>query len=331
MRATDTLCALRCSGEEFPIEASISQIETGGKKLFTVIVRDATERKRAEDALRESEGRFRALVTASSDVVYRMNPDWSEMRQLRGKNFLADTEAPNRNWLQEYIHPDDQARVTEAIKEAIRTKSIFELEHHVLRADGSLGWTFSRATPLQDANGEIVEWFGAASDVTERKRAEQLLRESEENYRMLFDSIDEGFCTIEVLFNENNEPSDYRFLEVNPAFETQTGIKNGRGKRMREIAPQHEERWFQIYGKIALTGEPARFDNAAAQLHRWYDVHAFRVGDPRERKMAILFNDITERKRKEAALRESEERFQALANERKGLHDEIGTPVAVGG
>jgi len=180
MRATDILSALRCSGEEFPIEASISQIETGSKKLFTVIVRDITERKQAEDALRKSEERFRALVTASSDVVYRMSPDWSEMRQLGGKNFLADTEAPNRNWLQEYIHPDDQARVTAAINEAIRTKSTFELEHHVLRVDGSLGWTLSRAIPLQDENGEIVEWFGAASDVTERKRAEAALSEQAE-------------------------------------------------------------------------------------------------------------------------------------------------------
>src|SRR5208282_1768882 len=142
-------------------------------------LRGRVQRKWAEDALRESEERFRALVTASSDVVYRMSPDWSEMRQLRGKNFLADTEAPNRNWLQEYIHPDDQARVTAAINEAIRTKSIFELAHHVLRADGSLGWTFSRAIPRQDANGEIVEWFGAASDITERRRAEDALQESE--------------------------------------------------------------------------------------------------------------------------------------------------------
>lgn len=136
-----------------------------------------------------------------------------------------------------------------------------------------------------------------AKDKAERKRAEAELRESEQNYRTLFDSIDEGFCTIEVLFDENEEPVDYRFLQVNPSFERQTGIKNPVGRRMREIAPQHEEHWFEIYGKIALTGEPMRFENEAKELGRWYDVYAFRVEDPKLRRVGILFNDISERKR----------------------------------
>jgi PAS domain S-box-containing protein len=153
---------------------------------------DLTERKRAEEALRASEERFRAQVTASSDVVYRMNPDWTEMRQLRGRDFIADTEAPSRAWLQKYIHPVDRPRVLAAIDKAIRAKSVFELEHRVLRVDGTLGWTFSRAVPLQDANGEIVEWLGAASDITERKRNEEALRQSERLYRAIGESIDYG-------------------------------------------------------------------------------------------------------------------------------------------
>jgi signal transduction histidine kinase/ActR/RegA family two-component response regulator len=140
----------------------------------------AVERARAEESLRKSEERFRALVTASSEVLYRMSPDWSEMRQLHSRSFLANTERPNRNWLQEYIHPDDQAYVTAVIHEAIRTKSVFELEHRVRRADGSLGWTFSRAVPLMNANGEIVEWFGAASDITDRKQAETKLKDAKD-------------------------------------------------------------------------------------------------------------------------------------------------------
>ncbi len=137
--------------------------------------RALTERRKSDAALRKSEERFRALVTAISDVVYQMGPDWSEMRQLQSREFLAPSAEGNRNWLQEYIHPDDQPRVMAAIQESIRTKSKFQMEHRVLRTDGSAGWTISRAVPIRDSNGEIVEWFGAASDVTARKRVEQAL------------------------------------------------------------------------------------------------------------------------------------------------------------
>jgi signal transduction histidine kinase/DNA-binding response OmpR family regulator len=123
--------------------------------------------------VRDSEARYRALVDASSYVVYRMSPDWSEMLSLHGRDFIADTENPSRAWLDKYIHPDDQPRVVAAVAEAIRAKSMFELEHRIRRVDGSLGWTLSRAVPLLDAQGDIAEWFGAASDVTARKEAEE--------------------------------------------------------------------------------------------------------------------------------------------------------------
>ena len=135
----------------------------------------ARVRREANLSLRESEARLRAFVTASSDVVYRMSPDWSEMRHLDGRDFIADAKEPRRGWIQEYIHPDDQPRVLEAIDEAIRTKSPFELEHRVRRIDGTLGWTSSHAIPLLDAEGAITEWFGAASDVTLRKEAAEAL------------------------------------------------------------------------------------------------------------------------------------------------------------
>ncbi len=133
-------------------------------------------RRQHAEALRLREERFRAMVTASSDVVYRMSPDWAEMRYLVGRDFIVDTDRPNRSWLQTYIHPDDQPQVLARIEEAIRTKSVFELEHRVLRRDGTFGWTISRAVPLKDASGEILEWFGAASDITSRKLGEEALR-----------------------------------------------------------------------------------------------------------------------------------------------------------
>jgi PAS domain S-box-containing protein len=141
------------------------------------------------------------------------------------------------------------------------------------------------------------------------------VRKSEERYRALFDSIDEGFCVVEVLFDDADNAVDYRFLEVNRVFEKQTGISNAVGRRMREIAPAHEEHWFQIYGQIALTGESRRFENPAHALGRFYDVYAFRLGRPDERHVASLFNDITKRKQAEEALHESEERIRLTIDE----------------
>lgn len=145
------------------------------------IVRDITEMIHAEEALLDSEGRFRALVKASSEVVYHMNADWSEMRQLSGGGFIVETEAPIRDWLQKYILPEDQQHVVAVINQAIQAKGIFELEHPVRRRDGSLGWTRSRAIPILDPKGEIIEWFGIASDITERKQAEETLNKLNED------------------------------------------------------------------------------------------------------------------------------------------------------
>lgn len=128
---------------------------------------------------------------------------------------------------------------------------------------------------------------------------------SEERYRTLFNSIDQGFCTLEVSFDDSENPLDYRFLEISPSFERQTGIQNGAGRWMREIAPTQDEHWFEIYGRVALTGEPARFESYSTPLGRWWTVYAFRIQDPRLRRVGVLFNDITERKRAETELEAS--------------------------
>jgi PAS domain S-box-containing protein len=168
---------LRKDGTLINVSVTLSPVFSSSGELMAVstIARDITERKRADEVLRKSEERFRALVTASSEVIYRMSPDWRCMNRLCGRGFLSDTENLNPTWLQEYILPEDQPYVTAVINEAIRTKSIFELEHRVRQADGSIGWTSSRAVPLLDKNGEIIEWFGASSDITERKQAEEAL------------------------------------------------------------------------------------------------------------------------------------------------------------
>ena len=158
------------SWNQAPPEAELTQVE-------------------AQAALRDSEERFRAFVTAGTDVVYRMNADWSELCQLVGRDFVAEISGPTDAWLAEYIYPEDQTRVLATIAEAIRTRGVFEMEHRVRRLDGSVGWTHSRAVPLLDAQGAIREWIGNAVDITERRHNEQALNESQERYSGLLNSI----------------------------------------------------------------------------------------------------------------------------------------------
>ncbi|NUZ05804.1 hybrid sensor histidine kinase/response regulator [Piscinibacter koreensis] len=204
-----------------------------------------------------------------------------------------------------------------------------------------MSWFTFSWSPLRDEEGEVRGFLSAAFETTDKVMAEQALLAaqqqalvaSEQRYRMLFDAIDEGFCIIEMLFDESGQPFDYRFLELNPAFERHTGLAGALGRTIREFAPKHEAHWFEMYGRVARTGEPMRFQNHAEHVDdRWFDVFAFRVGAPEQHRVAVLFNDISARKRAEAALRDADRRkdefLATLAHElrnplaplRNGLH-----------
>lgn len=280
--------------------------EDGKLLCISHTTRDITERVQSEMALRDNERLFRALSIATADVIYRMGPDWTEMHQLDGRGFLKDTSQPHHFWLDQYIPVEDRERVSSAVADAIKNKSVFELEHRVRRLDGSYGWTLSRAVPLLDEKGEITEWIGAASDITERRQVEA-------RYRTLFASIDEGFCVIDVLFDADGRPCDYRFCEANPAFEVHTGLHNVVGKAVRELNPHHEQHWFDTYAEVLRTGQTKRFEDASPSLDRWFDVYAFRIEDNGDPKVAVLFKDVSEQKRAYREASESQQRAVAAA------------------
>jgi PAS domain S-box-containing protein len=161
---------------------------------------------------------------------------------------------------------------------------------------------------------DMLAW--TAGEYLERHRADAARRESDERYRQLFNSIDEGFCTVEVLFDEQERAIDYRFLDTNPTFDAQTGLANATGRTMRELVPYHDEFWFEIYGKVALTGESIRFERFSVALNRWFSVYALRVGEPENRQVAIVFSDISERKLAEQQLQELMASLEAQVAER---------------
>jgi len=129
-------------------------------------------------------------------------------------------------------------------------------------------------------------------------------------YRALFENLDAGFCVIDMIFDETGAATDYRFIEANAAFERQAGFTVRPGLRMREIVPDHEQYWFELYGRVALTGEPVRVEQGSAALGRWWDVQAFRIPDPTQRHVAVLFNDVSPRRLAETRLIETSERVQ---------------------
>jgi PAS domain S-box-containing protein len=204
------------------------------------------------------------------------------------------------------VFPDLRGtKVETALNEAMTTGRTVEHEFFFERWER---WYNNRVYPTPDGATVYFE------DSTERKQAQAELRASEERYRTLFNTMDQGFCTVELLFDEHDAPIDYRFLEMNPAFERHTGLVGALGKTTRDLGLALEPYWYEIYGEVAKTGIPIRFEDHAADMSRWFEVSAFRVGDDESRTIAILFKDITARVQADKQLNESAERLR-LATE----------------
>ena len=286
----------------------------GKPARLLAVSRDITQRQQADAVLRQRSAQFETLVNEAPLGIYLIDADF-RVRQVNPTALLVFGNLPDligRDYA-EVIHilwP--KARADEVVKQFRHTlatgEPCFVPELIETRADRLTTeyyeWQINRI-PLPDGSHGVVCYF---RDISERFLAQQKIRESEARYHSLFNSIDEGFCVIDMIFDAHDKAIDYRFLEVNPAFEPHTGIPAATGKRMLEIAPDHDEHWFEIFGKVARTGEPVRFVSEAKALgRRWFDVYAFRLGGPHSSTVALLFSNITERRRNEAALRESNE------------------------
>ena len=265
------------------------------------------ERERQAEALRVSEDRLHVALRAGRMGTWDIN--LATMRMTCSDSCKANYgRGPGEPFTYEDltagIHEGDRERWRVTVENAISRSGEFEVEYRTLWPDGTTHWVNVRGNCTTVAGERALS--GVSLDVTARHEAEEMVRAGEERYRRLFDSMDQGFCVIEVTF-AGGRGTDYRFVELNPAFERHSGLPHDfLGKSIREVVPDLEEFWYETYGQVAATGVPTRFVHHAAPLGRWFEVYAFRLEDPDRHRVAVLFTDVSDRKRAEESLRDSD-------------------------
>ncbi|MGF6271882.1 PAS domain S-box-containing protein [Massilia sp. UYP11] len=286
---------------------------TGGQQArLLAIARDITEqvrldaeRKQAERALHASRERFEKIVSQAATGVVQL--DTAGRIVLANQKFCAMVGRSEAELLGmsviEVTAPQSRAQTQSALERLAAGAAGLALDKCYLHKDGSLVSSTSSVNALRGPDGEFEGLVAIVLDTTGSRQVQEQLRASEERYRTLFESVDQGFCIFEMIFDAAGKAVDYRFLEMNPMFERHTGLTNAAGRTARELIPGLDEFWFETYGRVALTGIPARFENEAPAMGRWFDVYVNRIGGPDSRKVALLFSDVSARKRSEEELR----------------------------
>ncbi|CAO4153146.1 histidine kinase [Methylorubrum thiocyanatum] len=311
-RATDERWHLKKDGQRFWASGEMMALRAadGAHLGFVKILRDRTAEHLAGVALEETQERYRLVAKATTDAIWDWDLTtntvlWNEALTSAYGHPPQDVE-PTGDWWIAQIHPDDRARIDASIHAVIDGDgTAWTDEYRFRRADGSYAEVLDRGHVIRHADGQAVRMIGAMLDLTRMRSAESALRESEERFRTILDTVEAAFAIVQVKFDENDQPVDYRFVEANPAFEREAGV-NLRGKWVTEFAPDLERFWFETYGRVAKFREPTSFENYAEAFKRWFDVRAVPVGDPADRQLAIIFNDVTARRDAEERLRASE-------------------------
>ncbi len=306
-----SLCVIESEARRWSLEELEILRDLAALAMDEIAARgDALGRARAEAALQASEEHHRVVTESASDAIITIDEGSTILYLNRATSDIfgyAPGELLGQSLtciMPEYLRHVHEAGLKRYLETGRRHLNWDAVEVPGLHQDGheiALEVSFG-----EHWQGGVHRFTGILRDISERKRAETALRSSEERYRSLFESMDQGFCIIEMLFDKG-KPSDYRFVETNPMFEKQTGLQHPAGKTVRELVPNLEAHWFETYGKVALTGEAVRFVDGSEAMNRWFDVYAFRLGGRESRKVAILFTDISERKGAEETLRRQSE------------------------
>ncbi|HSK87822.1 MAG TPA: PAS domain S-box protein [Anaerolineales bacterium] len=299
-----------------------------GKPLCTMgVVIDISERKQVESVLRESVEHLRLATEAAR--MFKWEFDFQKQLYTLADNFVqvlgfsAGLLPQNSvETLARLSPPEDLQAISEKVAKAIENRTdLNSLQCRVIDPeDGQIVWLEVNAKVVYDEAGNPQRMFGVAQNITEDMQKEKKLRESETKYSTLFNSIDEGFCVIEKVESKAGEPLDFRYVAANPAFAIQAGVGNIVGKTIRQAFPGEPEEWLETYDTVLRTGEALRFERGLITQGRVLELYAFRVEDTPQQHVAVIFKNITERKRAEQALAEFARQQAALYRLSDELH-----------
>ena len=288
-------------------------VKSGDVETVLSLIKDITESKKLGDALAESEQKYRTIVETAAEgiVIAKLDGTHIFVNNRLAQMFGYSTDELLKKSSFELMSKDEQRRQAVQMRKSLENDRIQYREFEFLRKDGSVLWAACNASPLFDENGKHVANISLFSDITERKKTEDALKESEQRYHTLFSNMEEGFFLGEAIVDKNNKPVDYRFLEANNGFEKQSGLKINDilGKTAKQALPNLEPSWIEIYGKVALTGQSIRFEKYNEDTKKCYEVYSF---CPTTGQFASIFTDITERKKAEEKLRKSEAEYSSL-------------------
>ncbi len=296
---------------------STPELQADGSILWSGIFFDTTERRRAEEALRVKTEELDRYFTSSLDLLCiadtdgyfrRLNPEWERTLgyapdDLVGKRFL------------DLVHPEDEEATLRAVAQLAAQTAVQSFENRYRCKDGSYRWIEWRSLPV----GKLI--YAAARDITERKRAVEALRKSAHETEWLMKSMASAFVVWGTILDANGRLVDIRFEYFNDAYARVSGLKLDvvRGKTVREVWPNTEEGWFEVYGEVALSGESKSFEMYHDSTQGYYACTAYRPWDSADR-ICVVFEDITER-------RKAEERARKLADEQRVVLNTIATGI----
>ena len=286
-------------------------------KEFQLAVNDISELKTAKNSLYDSESDYRHLLEGLRDLVVKINnegrflyvsPSYCHMfakteEELLGKNYMP------------LVHEEDRELTSKSIESIYNPPYTSYHEQRAMTKDGWRWLAWSNKAVLDDEEN-VIAIIGVGRDITRHKNHEIILKESEEKYRTLYSSMNEGVAIHKLIFDDNNVPVDYEIMDVNPAYEEILEIKRADiiGKKASQAYNTKKPPYLNIYSKVARNGEPRQFETYFEPMDKYFNISVF---SPSKGTFATVFEDITPNKKAEESLRKSEEKYKIMVKDLK--------------